>query len=684
MRRLRSPAEYAEAFGAEISEKPKEETKRENWYIGFARRAGTIFKAPDKFTKEEYGAALQFLGWDLKAREVNAAPTLALMLGIIVSVIGFAYLYYLVFITGDLYVSFEDFSTMMPLFYPSMALILIPFLLVYYVQGYILRAADAEKMKSIAHIPEIVNYIIMSMKLSSNLERAVQFAGEHGKGRIADDLKELTWRIQIGTYKTIEQGLDELAYKWGRYSEEFKHALMLIRSSIIEVDEAKRSLILDKAMADVLEGIKDDMEKYAAEMRQPSVYLYYLGVLLPLMLIVMLPIGSMMASLPLAQTWILVLLYNLAIPVGTALFAQNILKKRPPVYVPPTIPDTYPALPKKGNMKIGGMEISAAFLAFVVGIGAFLLFYLFIDPILNPYPPNYVDEAIRAAHYPFFTLAGAVIGICAAISIYLYGISASKRKVQKSIMSMEVEFQDSVYVLASRLGENRPIEEAISYTADFLTTEKIALVFRRASENITNLGMTIEMALFDPIYGALKDIPSDLIRGSMRIVIDSINLGVQQGARALISLSMQLRDSQRIKDKIASLLEEITSMMKSIAFLIAPLVLGITVALQKIIINALKSVSVTQTTSETGREIGMTGFGLGNPAMLESIPTPPIFLLIIAIYVIEITLILIYFTSKIEEGENDLAVKMNIAASLPIAVILFFLSAWFTNSFSFG
>jgi len=29
-------------------------------------------------------------------------------------------------------------------------------------------------------------------------------------------------------------------------------------------------------------------------------------------------------------------------------------------------------------------------------------------------------------------------------------------------------------------------------------------------------------------------------------------------------------------------------------------------------------------------------------------------------------------------------VKMNIAASLPIAVILFFLSAWFTNSFSFG
>jgi hypothetical protein len=402
------------------------------------------------------------------------------------------------------------------------------------------------------------------------------------------------------------------------------------------------------------------------------------------MLIVMLPIGSMMADLPIAQTWVLVLLYNIGIPLGTILFAQNILKKRPPIYTPPAIPETYPGLPKKGNMKIGGTEMSAAFLAIIAAIGIFLVFYMVIDPVLNPIPPVYADDSVKAGYYPFFVLAGAVIGICSAVSIYLYGISAAKRKAQKDIMAMEVEFQDSVYVLASRLGENRPIEEAVSYTADFLTTEKIASVFRRTSENITNLGMTIEMALFDPIYGALKDVPSDLIRGSMRIVIDSINLGVQQGARALISLSMQLRDSQKIKEKIASLLEEITSMMKSIAFLIAPLVLGITVALQKIIINALKAVSTSQATSSSGQELGMTGFGLGNSAMLENIPSPPIFLLIIAIYVIQITLILIYFTSKIEEGENDLAMKINIAVSLPISIILFFMAAWFTNSFSFG
>jgi len=673
LRRLRSPAEYAEAFGAEISEKPKEEAKRENWYIGFARRAGTIFKAPDKFSKQSYGTALQFLGWDVKAREVNAAPTLALMIGILIAAAGLLYLFYAFSITHQI-------SGWTMVIYPALGFLLIPFGLTYYIQNYPLRAAESEKMSSIARIPEIVNYMVMSMKLTPNLERAVEFAGEHGKGKIAEDLKELTWQSRMGTFKTIEEGLDELAYKWGRYSDEFKHSLMLIRSSIIEVDDAKRTLLLDKAVTDVLEGIKDDMEKYAAEMKEPSIYLYYVGVLLPLMLIIMLPIGSVMAKLPLAQTWVLILLYNIIIPVGTILFAQNILKKRPPVYTPPTIPNTYPGLPKPGNMVLGKTEMSAVFIAIIVGIGIFLLGYLIIDPLLNPYPPVYEKEA-RLAWYPFFMVAGAVIGICSMVAIYLYGTNAAKRKVQKDIMVMENEFQDSVYVLASRLGENRPIEEAVSYTADFLTTEKIAVVFRRASENITNLGMTIEMALFDPIYGALKDVPSDLIRGSMKIVIDSINLGVQQGARALVSLSLQLRDAQKVKDKIASLLEEITSMMKSIAFFIAPLVLGITVALQKIIINALKSVSTTTAgTQTTVANIPLVSFG--DPTMLKNIPDAVTFVLIIALYVVEITLILIYFTSKIEEGENELATRISIAKSLPIAITLFFLAAWFTSAFS--
>ena len=270
-----------------------------------------------------------------------------------------------------------------------------------------------------------------------------------------------------------------------------------------------------------------------------------------------------------------------------------------------------------------------------------------------------------------------------ALSVYLYGTSYPKRNLQKKIMGMEREFQDSIYVIASRLGENRPIEEAIIYASNFIgKNSPLARVYRITAENIRNLGMTIDAAFFDPAYGSLKNVPSEIIRDTVRIVIDSLSLGVQQGARVLISLSLQLRDAQKVKERIRAVLDEITAMMKTIAFMIAPLVLGITSALQKVIVGALGSFGGTGSSQLSAGQFSTVGIPMvsfGSPEMLATMPDSTTFLLIIGLYVLEITLLLTYFTTKIDEGNNSLALKMNIAKTLPIAMILFFLSAWFAS-----
>ncbi len=656
--------------------------KSSNWYVKLCRKAGKMFKAPNVFQKEDYKLALDFLGWDLKPREVNAAPMLGLFIGALISIPLF------LFVIIDLF--FQVFGVIPPgatiyLVYVGMPALLLPFFISFYLQNYPVSAAKDLKMKSVTYIPEIINYMVMSMKLSPNLEKAVDFAAEHGKGKIADDLKKISWKTKVGEFNTIEEGLDELAYKWGKYSDEFKHALMVIRSSVIEVDEAKREILLEKAVSDTLESLKENMGKYAAEMRQPSVYLYYVGVLLPLLLIIMLPIGSAMAGLPLGKTIYLILMYNIAIPLMTVMFARTILAKRPPVYTPPKIPDNYPGLPKKGFMKIGKISVPTIAVALAVGLIVFALSAFVVDPLLNPPPEAWNKEAVTA-YFHFFRIAGVFFGFSAFLSIYLLGQVSAKRKIQLKIMKMEKGFQDSIYILASRLGENRPMEEAMGYTAQFMKGNEIADVFNKADENINNMGMTVEGALFDPVYGALKNVPSTLIRGGFKIIVDSISLGVQHAARSLISLSLQLRDSQKINEKIKSLLDEITSMMKSIAFFIGPLVLGITTALQKIIIDAMKS--ACGKTGQLGSSAGMAEGGMSsvnlcsNPEALAQIPSSQTFLIIIAIYVIQVTLILLFFTSKIEEGDNDLTVKSVIAKSLPIALLFFFISAFFASKMS--
>lgn len=665
---------YSDYLKTPPQPKPKAVVEKEPWFVRFARRAGKTFKGKPTFSKDDYRAALEFLGWNLTPAQVNAAPLMGFLLAALACYPILGYMIFLI-TRGALPITIA--------LYTAPVLFLLPLLALQWFQSYVLKAAQAEKIRAVSFIPEIVNYLVMSMKLSPNVERALEFASEHGKGKIAADLRELVYSLRVGVYRSSEEGLDALAYKWGKFSDEFKHALILIRSSVIEVDEAKRNEILDKAVLEVLEGVRDDMTKYAARMRQPSVYLYYVGVLLPLMLIIMLPIGSVMAKLPLAQTWILILIYNVLVPLATAFFAAKILAQRPPVYVPPKIPDNFPGLPPKNHVKVGKTTFPAIVLAVGAAALTYFAFAYIVDPLFNPVPLAYASAAEKGAFFPFFAVAGAVIGMAVAASIYLYGSAAAKRRVQKEVIEMEKEFQDSVYILASRLGENRPIEEAMSYTAEFLSGTRISKLFGRASENIQNLSMTAEMSLFDPVYGALKDVPSDLIRGAMRIIVDSVTLGVQQAAKALISLSLQLRDSQKIKEKIAELLSEITSMMKSIAFIIAPLVLGVTSALQKIVVSALKALasspSLQSGTGAGGVTASIPISGFGDPKALASIPDAFTFLVIIALYVIEITVLLVYFTSKIEEGDNSLAIKINLARALPLSMILFFFSAFFAG-----
>ena len=159
-------------------------------------------------------------------------------------------------------------------------------------------------------------------------------------------------------YNTIAEGLDELAYSWGKFSSEFKQALMNIRASVLENTEAKRYQLLDKTMDEVLESVQAKMEQYARDLSGPSTTLFYVGVLLPLILIFILPVGSAFSGSPLAQTGVLFFIYDILIPILVIWFAANLLSSRPPTYTPPEIKDTQAGLPPTNTFMVGKSRLS--------------------------------------------------------------------------------------------------------------------------------------------------------------------------------------------------------------------------------------------------------------------------------------------------------------------------------------
>ncbi|MFA6048844.1 MAG: hypothetical protein WC792_02780 [Candidatus Micrarchaeia archaeon] len=555
---------------------------------------------------------------------------------------------------------------------------------------------EREKRISLAYIPEIVNYLVMSMRLSPNLEKAVEFAATHGRGKIADDLKRIVWEVQLGNYASVEEGLDDLAYRWGDKSDDFKHALMLIRTSLIETDANKRSDLLEKASLDVLEGSKEKMDLYARQLHQPTVYLYYFGILLPLMLAIILPIGSSFTGQNIAKPEYLVLLYNIFIPIGIYLFGGSILGNRPPTYVPPDIPDDFPNLPPKGKMRFLGAlmpyaTIAASAFVLIAGIGYFLdqatisaiPSYALKDALPNLPHIEWLYEGEYKLFVSYLTLFGVLIAASVSASIYLVGKYGARKAVQDEVRSMETEFKDALYVLASRLGENRPMEDALRHATDFLPKSKIAnQIFKRILDNISSLGMTLEAAIFDPAFGAVKNYPSQVIRGGMRIMVDAVDLGVNVAAKSLISLSMQIRNSQKIDEMLRKLLEDVTMMLGTMATFIAPVVLAVVASLQRMIVNSLANSCAQQTEVPSQAMQGTQMGGMGNilckggSDAAGANADPLTFTLIMGVYVLEVVVLLTYFNSQIEDTNNDLHTKMSIAGALPIAAILFAATAY--------
>jgi hypothetical protein len=64
--------------------------------------------------------------------------------------------------------------------------------------------------------------------------------------------------------------------------------------------------------------------------------------------------------------------------------------------------------------------------------------------------------------------------------------------------------------------------------------------------------------------------------------------------------------------------------------------------------------------------------------------SPEVFVLVMGIYVMEIVILLTYFNSQVEDSNNKLHTYVSVAQSLPIAMTLFSIVAYFAATFLGG
>src|SRR3989344_4491557 len=135
-------------------------------------------------------------------------------------------------------------------------------------------------------------YLTIYMQYTPNLERAVAFVAKHISPPLSIDFMKLLWDVETKTYTSITEAMNDYALTWKDWDPQFVDSLRLIESSLYEGSPRRKKEILDQALQVILEGTQDRLLNYAHMLKSPLESLHMLGVVLPVMGLVILPMAA--------------------------------------------------------------------------------------------------------------------------------------------------------------------------------------------------------------------------------------------------------------------------------------------------------------------------------------------------------------------------------------------------------
>ncbi len=654
------PNNYSQSYSSFKSEMAPDLTKYEQW----CKSLGNFIKITvSKKEKEVVQRNLNIAHLDLDPSQPIA---LGVMSFLAIFFFGFLFSVILFLFTNE---------------FPALFFVLMLFLGLFvfnFVNGYPARLANKWRLKASSQMMPAILYIVVYMRHTPNLEKAISFASQHLQYPLGLDFKKIFYDVQVGKFSTIKDSLDNYLEGWKDYSIEFIEAFHLIESSLFEPDDGKRISTLEKALQVILDGVYDKMLRFTHNVRSPLTNVYMLGVVLPTLGLALLPLASTLVGDVLKWYHILIL-FNLVIPFFVFYLTDKIMFLRPGGYGETSLLERNPLYPsyKSKEPYIKAFLICLPF--FLLG----LIPFLFQTPIpgyfglKNDYTFTEIGLPIFGSEllFDFKTNMGKVVGPFGSFALMLsiffslgvalfFSIAFKERtseliKEREKTKQLEVEFNNSLFQLGNRIGNGTPPELAFSKIAESTKGLKTEDFFRRAGYNIMQMGMSVEAAIFDPKRGVLVYYPSELIATSMKILVESAKKGLGIAASSLISLSEYVKNMNKITDRLRDLLAEIISDMKSNMTFLAPLLSGVIVGLSAMIsgiLNKLGNVISASGTGDMSGEIAGMGDIQGITSMfpVEKMIPPYVLQIIVGLYLIEIIFILTKTLVIIDSGDDEL------------------------------
>jgi hypothetical protein len=535
---------------------------------------------------------------------------------------------------------------------------------------------DSWRSRAADQIMLAVLYIVIHMKRDANLERAILFVANQMSPPLSLDFMKVLWNFETKKFSTVQAALDDYLETWKDTEPAFVDAMHLIESSLVEPNTEKARKTLEKANEVITQGINDNMIHFAHNLKNPVQMIHMLGIVLPLMLLVMLPmVGAFLAdSISSVQ---LITMYNVVLPIFVFVQAKKILSIRPGG----AGVQNKRLLAKFPNSATRPMLAAIAILLVITAPAIFLIYLIGSSGDWS---------MLRFENSVFYISIGIIFAMGLALYVYYHFKNKKIMILQNKIQKIEDQFSSAIFQLGNRIGENVPAEAAFGRVAENTKGSEISKFFEVVDSNIRQRGMTLESAIFDKRYGANNLYPSDLIASIMRLLLEAVKKSPAVAAESMTTLSKYLQNMHAIKEKMTDLLSDTLSSMKMQASFLAPmvsaLVISLSVLITRVLIDLSTKLNDLQSSGGSADDMGFGG-GIASIFKIESAIPPYLLQLMVGIYIIQVVFLLSFTLSGIIDGPSktrfEWAFSKNILKSTLLYCTLAFIGTIIFSSMAF-
>ncbi|MDD3174855.1 MAG: hypothetical protein PHU51_00065 [Candidatus Nanoarchaeia archaeon] len=574
--------------------------------------------------------------------------------------------------------------------------------------------ANKWRMKASNQMVLSIFYLVTYMRHTSNLERAMNFAAEHLPPPLSLDFRKVVWNVETQKFDSIKDSLNDYLDIWRKHNLEFIESMNLIESSLMENTEDRRLAALDKSLNVMLDETYEKMLHYAHGLKGPLTTLNMLGVVLPILTLVILPlVVSFMSEF---RWYHLFAIYNIFLPLIVFYLGKKILSTRPGGSGNVDVTKRNPELTKLQNIVVKVSDKKTYYfnpLYFSITVAVILCLIGFLPLIWHSvglsdfalvnddgYKIQKVDEftspdiiKVQFLEYRQETIEGEVMetyvgpfGLIATLLSLLipfgiaFGIGFYNKARTKHIIglrdkakALELEFSAALFQLGSRIGDGIPTEIAFGKVGSQMTDTISGKFFLLVHSNITRQGMSVEKAIFDSKIGALSKYPSDIIESSMKVLVEASRKGPIIASQAMMNVSEYIKQMHRVDERLQDLMGDTIASMKSQLVFLTPVISAIVVAITSLITKIMGTLG--NKLSELGGQA--SGLGAGGAILTmfgTGIPTY-YFTLVVGLYVVQLAYILTVLANGIENGADDLGEQASLGNYMYKAASIFFLLA---------